>query len=243
MHPILLKIGLINVYSYGTMLAIGFLAGTLVALRLAKKEGISEDKILEAMVYIILSSIIGARLAYALFFFWQFKENPLLIFSLGSGGLAFYGGLFFGILVVLWFARANRIPLLKLLDIGSAPVFLGYSITRIGCFLNGCCFGIVTNLPWGVKFPNLEGLRHPTQLYASAINLLFFFIALALFKRKKFDGEVFFVSLLLYMTYRFLIDFIREGPKLLFGLTSVQFISIFVFAAALYTLTLKFRKS
>jgi phosphatidylglycerol:prolipoprotein diacylglycerol transferase len=72
MHPILLKIGLINVYSYGTMLAIGFLAGTLVALRLAKKEGISEDKILEAMVYIILSSIIGARLAYSLFFFWQF---------------------------------------------------------------------------------------------------------------------------------------------------------------------------
>lgn len=243
MYRILFKLGPINIYSYGFMLAMAFLFGTLVAIRLAKQEGISAEKVLELMIYIIISALIGARLGYVLFFWWQFSHNPLLIFSFSGGGLAFYGGLFLALFVVLWRAKVYKIPILKIFDIGSAPVFLGYSIARIGCFLNGCCYGIETNLPWAVKFPNLPGMRHPTQIYASIITFGCFLFILYLWKKKKFDGQVFLTALILYMTYRFFIEFIRVGPKVLFGLTSVQVISVFVFAAAISTLIWKFRKT
>jgi len=236
MHPILLKLGPLTIYSYGLLVALGFLAGIGLAVWLAKKEGIPTEQILDLAVYVLLASIIGARLFYVIEFWRDFAGNPISVFYIWQGGLVFFGGLLFVILAVIAYARFFKVPLFKVLDVIAPAAALGYALGRIGCFLNGCCYGIETNLPWAVKFPALSGLRHPTQLYASLSGLLILGLLLFIFYRKKFDGQVFSLGLIFYAVYRFAIEFIRTNPRYLLGLTAAQWGSILILliAASLY---------
>ncbi|MFB0509490.1 MAG: prolipoprotein diacylglyceryl transferase, partial [bacterium] len=127
------------------------------------------------------------------------------------------GGLVSAIVAGILYARRERMPLIKMFDAVAPAIVLGEFFTRIGCFLNGCCFGKPTNLPCGIIFPHnsLAGYLfpdiaiHPTQLYSSLAGLSLFFIALWLEKRKLRDGILFFIIIALYSLYRFLIDFVR----------------------------------
>lgn len=236
MYPILIKIGPFAIHAYGFMIAIAFLVGILISLHYAKKSGISPETILDLTIYVIIAALVGARLFYVIGQWDQFKNNILEIFMVQKGGLVFLGGLLLAVLVIIWYAKWKKIPLLKLLDIATPASAIGYAITRVGCFLNGCCFGLPTNVPWGMVFP-FGSLAysyfpdehiHPTQLYAIFSGLIIFLVTLYLWKIKKIDGQVFFWGIILYGVYRFIVEIFRYCPPelYLFGLNPGQIISI-----------------
>ncbi len=247
MLPVLFKLGPLSVHAYGFMIAIAFLVGILLALRFAKKEGIQPETILDLALYVIIAAIVGARLLYVLGTWNDFQGNYLEMFMVQKGGLIFLGGLIMAILVVIGYAKLKKINILKLLDLMTPSVALGYAITRIGCFLNGCCFGLPTKLPWGLEFP-FGSLAHsyyphehihPTQLYSSLSMLLAFVVLLLLYKKKKYDGFVFYWGLLFYSIYRMLVEFLRFSPVHWLGLTPSQWVVIFTAAVAIFGLVNK----
>lgn len=237
MYPILVKIGPLTLYSYGLMVALGFLSGIILAAYLAKKSGIKPELILDLAPFVLLGSLFGARLFYVVEFWTEFRGNPLEIFFIWKGGLVFFGGLLFAVLG-LWLAvKFFKLNFWKIMDILAPATALGYAIGRIGCFLNGCCYGIVTKVPWAVKFPTETVLRHSTQLYASLSGFLICgLLLLIFFKYRKFDGLVLILGLLFYGVYRFLIEFLRINPKYLFNLTGAQWLSLvlIILATVLY---------
>lgn len=243
MHPVLFSCGPLTVFSYGTMLALGFLAGTVAALMLSSGEGIADEAVLDMVLWSMIASIVGARLAYVIFFFDELK-NPLIdVFMIQRGGLVFYGGVVGAILALILRSRAHKLSLWKVLDIAAPVTAVGYAIGRIGCFLNGCCYGVETNLPWAVSFPSLPGLRHPTQLYDSLVFLAVFLLILFLWRKRRFDGQVFLLTILFYSVDRFFMEFIRTGSAIVLTLTTAQWFSILVIVLAGGTLIWKMTKS
>lgn len=243
MYPVLLKLGPLTLYSYGLMVALGFLSGIILAAYLAKRSGIKPELILDIAPFILLGSLIGARLFYVIEFWPEFRGNPLEIFTIWKGGLVFYGGLLFAILGLLLAVNIFKLNFWRTMDILAPATALGYAIGRIGCFLNGCCYGIATKVPWAVKFPTETVLRHPTQIYASLSGLLICGILLLFFfKYRKFDGLMLVWGLWLYGIYRFLIEFLRVNPKYLFNLTGAQWLSfLLIFLAAVLYFKLRRR--
>lgn len=225
MHPLLFKIGPLSFYSYGLMVALGFLFGIILAYFLAKKVNIDPEKVFDVGLFVLLGSIIGARIFYIIFYFKNLS-NPWELFMVWNGGLVFDGGMIFGILAIYLACRFWKISFLDMLDVAAPATVFGYAFGRIGCFLNGCCYGVECTLPWAVVFPNIPGLRHPTQIYASLAGLLILAILLHFFYRRKFAGQVFSLGIVLYGIYRFSIEFIRVNPKVILNLTEAQLVSI-----------------
>ncbi len=242
MHPLLLKIGALSFYSYGLMVSLGFLAGIIVAYFLAKKIGVDAEKIIDVGLFVLVGAMLGARIFYVIFY-WHELKSPWEAFMVWNGGLVFYGGLVFAVLAVVLACKIFKLSLLDVLDVATPATALGYAFGRIGCFLNGCCYGIECALPWAVHFPNLPGLRHPTQIYASLAGLAMFGILLFLFYRRGFQGQVFAAGVFLYSIYRFFIEFIRVNPKSLFGLSDAQLASILLFAGSIVLYGLFYRRS
>jgi phosphatidylglycerol:prolipoprotein diacylglycerol transferase len=155
MFPTLFHIGPVPIHGYGLMLAVGFLTAMYLAQRDSKYFDIPEKKLADLFPWIILAGAGGARLFHVVVerpaFFW---EHPLDIFKLWDGGVTFYGGLMGGVLVVYIFSRRNKIPFIKIGDFLITYVALGQVFGRLGCFLAGCCYGVPTDLPWGVAITN-----------------------------------------------------------------------------------------
>jgi len=233
MHPVLFTIGPLMVYSWGFMVAVAFAAGILVALLRAKKEGISVDTVLDICVYVMLASIVGARLFYVIGFPEEFIRSPWRVLAFWEGGMVFYGGLIFAAAALFYSAKKHLLSPLKCLDIASLSAAIGYSIGRIGCFLRGCCSGVECSLPWAVRFPGEELFVHPTQLYSSIAGLVLFIVLILIYDRKKYDGQVLVWGAGLYCIYRFFNEFLRDYTDHYLGLTASQWISIAVFAAVI----------
>jgi len=220
------------------MVALGYLLGILVSLFYARKEGLAAETILDLAVWVIISGIIGARLFYVIGQWGDYRHNLLDIVMIQKGGLVILGGFLTNLLVVSLYCRAKKILLLKLFDTLAPAAALGLAIGRIGCFLNGCCFGLPTNLPWGLKFPfgSLahsyfpNEVIHPTQLYSSFLLLLVFLVVtIIIYPRKKYDGQVFYWWLILYSLYRFTVEFFRYSPMHWLTLTPSQWVVIGLF--------------
>jgi phosphatidylglycerol:prolipoprotein diacylglycerol transferase len=249
MHPTLFNIGAFSFYSFGLMVALGFFCIILLSLFYAKKEGIKTEFILDLAVYATIGSFIGARIFYVVGQWNIYRDNLFEIFMLQNGGLVFLGGLIFGLVVIMLYAKIKQIPILKLLDAISPGVVLGYAIGRIGCFLNGCCFGVPTHLTWGITFPQgslasfflPEVPLHPTQLYSFFSMLLAFIILLLLYRNKKYDGQIFFWALIFYSVYRFTVEYFRFSPIHTWGLTPSQLIVIVTFFMGLLGVIFKSR--
>lgn len=172
-------------------------------------------------MWILFSAVVGSRLLYVMFHWSEFAHDIVGTFAFWRGGLQglmFYGGLVGALVMGISFALVNRMPLLKLLDAAMPSIVLGEFFTRIGCYLNGCCFGRACNLPWAVQFPPnsppaaahlAETGIHPTQLYSSLAGLVMFLLAMVLERRLKKPGLLFSVMLLVYAGFRFGIDFVR----------------------------------
>lgn len=233
MHPILFNFFGITVYSWGFMVALGFVAAILIAVANCKREGLTYDQVVDISFYVLIFSMLGARLFYIIQFWSEFSPKPISIFYVWEGGMVFYGGLIFAIATVYIYSKIKKISFVKILDLAAVSSVIGYSIGRIGCFLRGCCYGIECAQPWAVHFPEIKGWVHPTQIYSSIAGLIIFTILTIMIKKKKYDGQVFLWGLLLYSVYRFLIEFLRYSPYYYFGLTASQWISAVVFVLAL----------
>jgi phosphatidylglycerol:prolipoprotein diacylglycerol transferase len=241
MLPTLLKLGRLEVHSFGFFVALGFLAGILVSLYYAEREKTGRQNILDLAIGVIISAILGARLFYVIGQWDYYRANPQEIIMVQNGGLVFLGGLLASLLVVYLFARWKNLPLLRLLDAITPGTAVGYAIGRLGCFFNGCCFGLPTNLPWGIVFPKGslaeaycgEIPLHPTQLYSALAMLLVFLALVWIYNKKRFDGQIIFLGLIFYSLYRFIIEFFRFSPIHWLTLTPSQWVvmPLFVFGA------------
>ncbi len=230
MHPVLFKIGSCSVYSYGAMLALAFLVCSFLARRRAVAIGMDGEKIFDLMTALIISGVIGGRLLFVLLDLDYFRSRPLDIFKIWEGGLAWYGGLILAVISVAVFLRINKMPALKTADLLMPYIALGQAIGRIGCFLNGCCYGKATALPIGVVFNPEQGAVLPTQLFESAAR---FIVYLVLRRRVPSNGRTFFLYLIFYSTFRFFIEFLRGDDMLaIMGLTFSQAVSIAIFSTA-----------
>ncbi|MBN3032966.1 MAG: prolipoprotein diacylglyceryl transferase [Candidatus Saganbacteria bacterium] len=244
MFPVLFKFGGLELRSYGFFVALGFAAGILVSFVYARREKIARQLILDLALWVIIASVAGARLVYVLGQWDYYRRNLPEIIMLQNGGLVFLGGLLLALLTVYLFARRRRLPLLKLLDALTPGTALGYAIGRLGCFLNGCCFGLPTTMPWAIVFPRgslaaaycPDTALHPTQLYAS-LSMLFAFLALVwLYRAKKFGGQILFSGLVFYSLYRFVIEFFRFSPLRWLALTPSQWLVIPLFVLGIWGL-------
>lgn len=261
MRSILFHIGPVPIRAYGLMLWIGLVVALLRTLRAARRTSIKPEHVTDVALYSVLAGIVSAHLGSILLDLPYYWRNPSEILGLCSGvfsssggirGLSFHAGLIGAIAVALIYCRRKRISFLAMSDLCSPGLTLGYGITRIGCFLNGCCYGVPTNLPWAVRFHAdgssgaLTPPSHPTQLYAFAASILIYFALVAVDKRRRFVGQVFLSYLCLYSVYRFLIEFLRRGVTAdvaFAGLTQAQVVSILVLAVSGLALFLMSRRS
>ncbi|MFQ6079480.1 MAG: prolipoprotein diacylglyceryl transferase, partial [Thermodesulfobacteriota bacterium] len=198
MYPVLLKIGGITIHTYGVLHALGFLSGIWIARREAGRIGENPKNIMDLSVHIFISSLIGARVFFILFdgHLQSYLESPADVFKVWEGGLTYYGGFIFGVLISIWYTRKHRLNFWRTADIIAPAIAIGIAISRFGCFASGDSYGKPTALPWGVTFSSSHSLAptgiplHPTQLYSVLSNFLIFLVLMALRKSKRFEGEL-----------------------------------------------------
>ena len=241
MYPEICKIGPFTIYSYGLMLVSAFMVGLALVSIQAKRKNIIPDKIFNFAFIVFVSGIIGARIFYIIENLGHYLKSPLEIIMLQHGGLSLFGGLILGAGAGILYLKSNKVSVYKVLDLVSPFVALAQAIGRVGCLLNGCCFGKVSE--FGVYFPVLQSIRIPTQIYSSLILILIFIILRLLQERPYRDGQIFFTYLFLYATKRFFMEFWRADHEVIFlGLSLFQIISIIIFCLALVKL-IQIRKS
>lgn len=233
--------------AYGLMMVIGFGLGIWRAIRVSRKRyGIDSERVYDIALVCLLSGVIGARIIYILLN--PGTESWHEFFAVWEGGLSFHGGLAGAMLCGWVYTRLARLNYWTVADLVAPSVAIGYALTRIGCFLNGCCYGAPTTLPWGVRFLEngvLTPPSHPTQLYATAANLLIFWLLTRLERWGRKPGFVFVTYLGLYSIYRFLIEYLRDGysaePWAL-GMTEAQAVSLAVIILSAALVLVFYRK-
>lgn len=232
MNPIAFKVGDKPIYWYGVMMATAFLAAMIHWTILSRREKRPAGFAADMAFGIMLGGILGARIGYILGNLKYFSEHPFEIIRIDQGGLVFYGGLIGCVLVVMIMAWKQREPVWSMADFTVSPLPLGHALGRVGCFLNGCCYGIESDCPLAVHMQ--EAHRHPVQLYSVILNLMLYLLLLWFYPRKKRDGAVLMLYCLCYPVIRFLLEFLRGDPRVKFlNLTSAQYVSIAIFIAGL----------
>ncbi|OPZ64393.1 MAG: Prolipoprotein diacylglyceryl transferase [Firmicutes bacterium ADurb.Bin506] len=223
MYPVLFNLGKYPVYSWGLSLALAFVVGTLYATVKGKKKGINPDNIIDIALIACISSIIGARLLHVLLNLKSYLDYPASILQMRDGGLSFFGGLGAGVLGGWLYVKVKKLPVGKIADVAAPAVALGYAIVRIGCLLNGCCYGEPSALPWAIAGGRDDLLRHPAQIYSAIYSLIIFGLLWLVEARKKFDGQVIWSYVGFYAVARFIVEFFRAGVRDYFApLTATQ---------------------
>jgi len=236
MYPIICQLGPVSIYSYGLMLAIAVVVCTWKLSRDANAVGIKTDVIYDMVFYGVLSGLIGGRLFYILLHVDFFLANPSEMIMVQNGGLAWQGAIALSAIVVLRFIRIRSLDTARTLDLIAPYGALGQAIGRLGCFLNGCCYG--KTVSWGIYFPLHGAYLHPTQLYLSLGNLIAFFIIRRYQKLSKAKGSAFALYLMCEAAIRFSVEFFRaDHYSTLFGLSIYQYISLALFLITLYVFT------
>ncbi|MCM8801476.1 MAG: prolipoprotein diacylglyceryl transferase [Candidatus Omnitrophica bacterium] len=232
MHPLLFKFGPFTVYAYGFMVAVAYIVGVYLATIKARQEKLNPEIIFNLSFIVFIAGIIGARLFYVLENLAYYIDNPLEIIMLHHGGLAWFGGFIFGVFFGIVYLKKKRIPVLATFDLIVPYLSLSQAIGRVGCLLNGCCFG--KEAEWGIYFIVHRKFLIPTQMFSSLI-LLIIFIALRFYQDKPHrTGRIFFAYLILYSLKRFFIEFLRaDNPVVFYSLTLFQLLSIGLFLLGL----------
>lgn len=241
MHQIALQLGPLTIHWYGVLVATGFLAALWTASRRSLRDHIVPDTIMDLGPWLIIGALVGAR-AWFVVSYWQesFANKPFTeIFMVQKGGLVFYGGLIGASLACILFARQRKLPLWKIADITAPSIALGHMFGRIGCLMNGCCYGRACGYAWGIRFPGgheTQGVAvHPTQIYESLLNLGLYGALAWLYRRKKFDGQVFASYLVGYAFLRSFVEQFRgDYPvrHITGGLTPGQMVSVGILVVA-----------
>ena len=246
------------IFSYGFLLLIGFLSALFTAQRRAARVGVDPNLLFDMAFWVLVCGIVGARVWYVTQYFDQEfadKQGLQLAFALvnlSKGGIVLYGSLLGGAAAFFWFCWRHKLSALKLADIAMPSVFVGVGFGRLGCLMNGCCYGDRCEQPWGIVFPEhsvpwqelvqrgfLDSSAtatfalHPTQIYSSINAFLLAWLLAAYFPRRRHTGEVFALGCVLYPITRFIIEFLRadEMGQFRTGLTISQLTSLGVATA------------
>lgn len=214
----LFHIGPVPIHSYGVLLAIGFLVAYWMLSRRSEAYGLPRDRMSDVALWALVGGIIGARFFFVVQEWHTFADKPWYsVFNIMEGGMTSYGGYAFGFLTVWFWSRRTKLPLLVLLDALTIPVLVASAIGRIGCFLNGCCFGSECDLPWAVVTHDDLGntyYGHPAQLYDTGfllLSALFLKVFETSYLRKPIRGSMVAGFLILYGASRFIFEFFRAG--------------------------------
>lgn len=213
--PILFQFGNLSLHSFGVLVALGFLSGLWIASRNARRLGLSGDVVYDLAPWLVIGGLVGARLLYVISYWNQdFAGQPFSeVFAIWKGGLVFYGGLIVATLAGLWRLYQLKLPVWTLADCLAPGVVVGHAFGRMGCLLNGCCFGRSTIAPWAIHFPADHVTHgapvHPTQIYEAGLNLIFFALLMAILRRRSFPGQVFCIYLVGYAVLRSTVEAFR----------------------------------
>lgn len=241
----LFSIGPVTIHGYGLMIGIGVLCCIFMGMRRAKKYGMSEDAVIDIAIFGLIAGFLGAKLLYLIVEWKTFIEDPLSV--LGSEGFVVYGGITAGVLAAIVYCRIKKLVFLEYFDLLCSSIALAQGFGRIGCLLAGCCYGRETDSFLGIVFPEgglaPAGVRLiPTQIISSAGNFCIMLILLWHYKRRKRVGDTGFLYMLLYGLGRFCVEFLRNDNRGTVGVLSTsQFISVFIVAAAVILLLINRR--
>lgn len=213
--PVILKIGPLSVRWYGVMYVIGFTASyLLVNYQVTKSKKAVDIKVIDSMyLFLIAGLLVGGRLGYTVFYnFGYYVKNPLEIFAVWHGGMSFHGGLIGAIVAGVIFTKKYQRDFWRLADVVIVTVPIGLGLGRLGNFINGELYGRVTNVPWGIVFPEGGSLpRHPSQIYEFLLEGVVLFSILWFLKDKKFKpGMLTSLFLILYGVFRIIVELFRE---------------------------------
>lgn len=251
MHPVAIRIGTFEIYWYGILFALGFIISWHLAIKRASERGINKDLMANLGIFVLLGGILGARVWYVVENWGsQFAgKNFLAIFNIREGGLVYYGGFIGASVIFFIYCFIKKLEWLQLADIFASCIPLGHMFGRIGCFLNGCCYGKFTQLPWAIKFPSFHATHgmpvHPTQLYEAASNLILFILLCYILNKRQFKGQVIALYLVGYGILRFVVEYFRGDPvTMILDIIRIgQFVSILfiIMGILIYILAYKAR--
>lgn len=256
MKPVLFHIPGLNlpVYGFGLMVVVAFYVAVALAYRRSRRVGLDPDVAFDLALWMLLGGLVGARLFYVTESWGDSVRSPADVFKVWEGGVVYYGGVLGGFLSLFVFWAVRRFPLAATLDAVAPSVAIGSGLGRLGCFLNGCCYGDACDIPaLAVRFPKgspawlaerSAGLIgpdaaaslpvHPTQLYSALDGLILFALVSAYYPLRRRDGEVMALLMVGYAVSRFLLEQLRDDDVAFFaGLTVSQTISVVLFAGGL----------
>lgn len=206
----------VSIKGYGVMMLVGYTVASIWMYHAGKDHNLTVSAVIDMALLALLGGIVGARVLYVVLAHNEFS-SPQQVLDLWSGGLSFHGGVIGGFVALWLYARHQGYRLTLLCDLFAMNIPLAYGFARIGCFLNGCCHGSPTDLPWAVVFPpggacTLPGEHlHPTQLYATLLSWCIFGILVWLRPRMRREGHLLLAFLMLYSVMRFGLEFTRAG--------------------------------
>ena len=238
-----------DIYWYGIIIAMGFLLAVLYMMYRAPVFGLTADDTLDMVLWAVPIGVVCARLYYCIFYWELYKDNPVSVLYIWEGGLAIYGGIIGGAIVIIALSKIKKIPTLVMLDVASMGVIIGQFCGRWGNFMNREAHGSVTDSFFKMGLVDASGAvtyYHPTFLYESVWNLVGF-IGLHLYcKKRKFDGQMFLLYVAWYGLGRAWIEGLRTDSLYLFstGIRVSQLVAAvsFVLATAAIVLVLVKKK-
>jgi len=198
---------------------LGFIIGGIIVYLETKNKNLNPHKAKILILITIISAFVGSRLGYVFLNFNSYQNNLIKILQFWRGGFSWQGGFIAAFLIIFLILKNDRENLGRWFDAGILGILMGHSIGRIGCFLEGCCYGITTNIPWAIKNPSLGDnlLRHPTQLYESLSYLLIFFLLIYYSQKTKLkNGSLFFIGGILHSLARFIIEYFRYNEDFIY---------------------------
>ncbi|MBI4418177.1 MAG: prolipoprotein diacylglyceryl transferase [Ignavibacteriales bacterium] len=252
MCPVIVEIGPFTLYSYGLMLALGFITASWLMTIEYRRRKLPQDLAGTVTMIALIGGVVGAKLLYVLEHWRAFLADPGILIS--PGGLSYFGGFLFATTAIWWYVRKRKLDFLFVADATVPGLMLGYGIARLGChFAGDGDYGFPTDLPWGTNYergtmPPSEAFRnfpeitsqfpggvvpdttpcHPTPVYELLLSAIFFTVLWRYRTRVKAPGILFMMYLVLAGLGRFAIEFLRINPRILLDLTQYQ-----LFAAGL----------
>ena len=238
MDPVALTIGAVSVRWYGIMVALAILVIILWMVREVRKGAqLSYDNIITAALVGIPSGVVVSKLLHVIDRWDYYLQDPGLIVS--GAGLTIYGAVLGAVLGIWVYSRFGDFKFGYFADVVAPAAILAQAVGRVGCTINGCCYGVATSLPWGVVYTHPDSYAplgiavHPTQIYEIIVCLIIFGVLLWLRGRLEPEGSLFLVYLTLYSLWRVGVGFLRAGTPFLLGLHQAQVIGIIVLAVAI----------
>lgn len=211
MHPTLFEIGSFKIPSFGLMVMLGFLAGLWIAARRARRFGIDPSAVTDISFWVLVAGILGARIGYILQEIPYYSKHPNEVLQWQFAGLTSFGGVIAAVIAIWVACRRKGISTLAFLD-AAAPGFLaGHIFGRIGCLLNGCCYGGACDLPWGIHVADRAGLYHPAQVYDALMNFATLGALLLVERVPLRLGQAIGFALFGHGLSRFIYEFWRAG--------------------------------